>query len=147
MYRRVSILLLLLSFCFVLSNNRVRAEEKPNVSIFDVKQEKVVKVVPLTSELQDSVLELLRSSPILYGGFSMDPQDGMVLHVPFPTPVQIKHELYPSAIQEVYIFLEQDKQPRALIFFAAKQRPIVVVLSYDARKFMERNQLKGAWNS
>lgn len=140
MIRKISLLLLLL-FHFNLLDNRVLAEQLPNVSIFDVKQEIVIKLIPLTTDLEKSIEEILLSSPFLFGGLSMEPQAGVVLHIPFSTPVQVDHEIYPSRIREMYLFLERDKKPKALLFFAAKHQPIVVVLNANARRFMEKLKL------
>lgn len=142
MFRRISSLLILLFFISSLMNRTVQAEDRPHASIFDVKQEKVVRVLPITPALEASVIEVLLASPTLFGGYSVDPNDGLVVHFPFASPVHVIHKLYPNTIREIYLFLEHGKKIRALIFFASsKQSPIVVDLNDDASKFMERNKL------
>lgn len=139
--RRSLICLLFLLFILSFINHKVQAEDLPLVSVFDVKAERVVKVLPLTTELTTSVKGALKASPTLFKGFSMEPHDGLVLHIPFVKPMSIKHALYPTAIREIYLFLEPDKKLRALIFFAStKLRPIVVDLNDDVNKFMENNE-------
>ncbi|TFE19660.1 hypothetical protein [Cohnella luojiensis] len=124
----ISMLVLLLCV-----NPVVLAKEVTMVSVFDVKQEKVVKVIPLTPELNDSVLQLLQSSPTIYGGFGVNPTSGIVLHIPFPKPVRIPHECYPHPIKEVYLFLAQGTKPLALLFLD-NNRQNIVELDYDVQK-------------
>ncbi|WP_027092401.1 hypothetical protein [Cohnella thermotolerans] len=113
----------------------------PFVSVFDVKQEKVVKVLPLTDRLQKQVLEMLQASPELFAGSSLPADKSrLVLHIPFASPVQVHNPLYPAQINEVYLFAEPRQKPKALILFHAK-RSILVVLNCNLEKFMEDNDL------
>ncbi|MCD9025487.1 hypothetical protein [Cohnella silvisoli] len=129
---------------FLMTNQLVSSKELPTVSVFDVKQEKVVKVMPLTSEFKNSVLGVLQSSPAHYEGFSMNPVSGLVFHLPFPTKVQIPHAFYLNKVSEIYLFLEHGQKPKALLF-QENRRQIIVVLNYDNEKFIKQNGLSDIW--
>ena len=70
----------------------------------------------------------------------MNPRSGLVVHVAFPEPVRVPHPFYKGRIREVYLFLERDVEPRALLFWE-QGRPTVAVLHGDSRRFIERNGL------
>jgi hypothetical protein len=136
---------ILLLIIFLLHNNQAVSQTlRPNVSIFDVKQEKVIKVIPLTIEMLNLTLNVLQASPEIYSGFTLNPKNGFILHIPFTTPIKVNNPLYPDKIKEIYLFLEEDEKIKALLFFeSAKSR--IVVLNYDAKKFIEESQLSELW--
>ena len=55
--------------------------------------------------MNQSILEVLQSSPTPYGGFSVDPKAGLILHVPYSSPITINNPIYSDSIKEVYLFL------------------------------------------
>ncbi|MFC5472305.1 hypothetical protein ACFPPD_26835 [Cohnella suwonensis] len=109
--------------------------------VFDIRQGKVIEQRPLTRELEESILSLLNSSPSTYGGFTMNPADGLILHVIFEDPIRMTSDFYPEPIKEIYLFLEPDIQPKALIFLQDKSRYRVVVLHGNSDQFILRNNL------
>lgn len=116
--------------------------DPPLVQIFDVKQEKVVKQYPLNRDLEKSITELLNASPRMYGGIDMNPKSGLILHAKFKSPIQISSLIYPDSIKEVYLFLEPEVDPKALIFFSSSSKFIIVVLKGDSDQFMKENNLR-----
>jgi hypothetical protein len=132
--RMISIVLLAFS---INSHNPNQA----NLQIFDVKQEKVIKQSPLSSDLQESIMQLLQSSPAIYGNIDMNPKSGLILHVQFDKPVKLSSAIYPDLVKEVYLFLEPGLQPKSLIFFQSTKKFIVVVLKGDSNKFIIQNSL------
>ncbi len=140
-FKIIKLLCLSLIALLLFTGNLISAKELPTVSIFDVKQEKVVKVMPLTLEFKNSVFQVLKSSPAVYGGFSMNPKNGLILHIPFHSPVEIPHRFYSDRIKEIYLFLEYGSKPKALLFLESKQRQIIVELDYDPDKFIKMNNL------
>ncbi|MBB6672810.1 hypothetical protein [Cohnella nanjingensis] len=110
---------------------------RPTVSVFDVRQEKVVAVWPLTEALQARVLSALEASPVTYANTAVDPKDGWVLHIPFAAPVRPRHAFYARPVQEAYLFLAPGQQPYALLFLTAKRHTFVVAeLAFDPAPFV-----------
>lgn len=131
---------------FIFFNQSVIATNIPvNVSIFNVKQERVVKVLALNSQFEQSIIDILNSSPDLYGGFSINPDSGLILHIPFPSPIEVMNSIYSDKIKEIYLFLEPGKKPKALVFFVSKKPSIIVVLNYDTIQFINENNLIELW--
>lgn len=133
-------------FFFAFNNHAAPASESPNVAIFDVKQEKVTKVIPFDADLKESIVEVLQSSPTMFGGFSLNPRNGLVLHFVFESPIQPANRLYSSPIKELYLFLEPQTKPKALLFLTSNQpKTMVVELNYDTELFIRNNRLETAW--
>lgn len=110
------------------------------VQVFDVKQEKVIRQIKLTGDLEKSILACLDASPKMHGGFSVNPTSGQILHIKFRKPVDLSSPLYPDLIKEVYLFLEDGEPPRALIFFKSMSKNIVVVLDGDKKQCLLQNK-------
>ena len=121
------------------------AADAPKAAVFGVKQEKVVKAVPLSSEWIRAVTEALESSPTAYGGFEVNPRSGIVIHFPFAEPLRIRNEKIPDAIRELYLFLEPGQKPRALLFLASSNKKPIFELNYDAEKLVRTLGLKEEW--
>ncbi|WP_239616797.1 hypothetical protein [Cohnella mopanensis] len=141
---KFKLILLMSVISLLLTEGTAISKELPTVSVFDVKQEKVTKIMPLTPELKKSVFEVLQSCPVVFGGFSMNPTNGLVVHIPFTTPVQIPHRSYSTKVSEIYLFLEHDIKPKALLFLDNHKQKIVE-LDYDTQKFIRLNNLSDIW--
>lgn len=128
-----------------ISHTSRAAADAPKAAVFGVKQEKVVKAVPLTSEWIRAVTEALESSPTAYGGFEVNPRSGIVIHFPFAEPLRIRNEKIPDAIRELYLFLEPGQKPRALLFLASSNKKPIFELNYDSEKLVRTLGLKDEW--
>jgi len=133
-YRIFSIALLAINLKFNKSDPTL-------VQIFDVKQEKVIKQITLTNDLMKSIITSLDSTPKMYDGFSVNPNSGIVLHVEFMNSIKLSSAIYPDLIKEVYLFLEDHSQPKALIFFNSSSKYIVVVLDEKSDQFTIQDKL------
>jgi hypothetical protein len=78
----------------------------------------------------------------MYGGFSVDPRSGQILHIKFKKPMDLSSPIYPDLIKEVYLILENGEPPRALIFFNSVSKNIVVVLDRNNEQCLLQNKLK-----
>lgn len=121
------------------------AADVPKAAVFGVRQEKVVKAVPLAPEWIRAVTEALESSPAAYGGFEVNPRSGIVIYFPFAEPLRIRNEKIPDAIRELYLFLEPGQKPRALLFLASSNKTPIFELNYDAEKLVRTLGLKEEW--
>ncbi len=114
--------------------------QQPPVEVFDVKQEKVVHTLPMTKSLHKKLLRALHESPQPYGGISVNPTDGIVVHAVYPLPVKLRDPVYPEPISELYLFLAPKQTPLALLFFSHGHRPRVYTLQADAERLIKAVQ-------
>lgn len=132
-------ILKLITIALLTLNLNLHQPDQPMVQIFDVQQEKVVKQIPLTHELENSFIKLLDSSPKMYGGMDMNPKSGLILHVEFKNPVKLTSAVYTDLVKEAYLFLEPGEQPKSLIYYNTQRGVIVVVLKGDSDQFIKSN--------
>ncbi|MBO9600366.1 MAG: hypothetical protein J7559_21420 [Cohnella sp.] len=118
------------------------APSPPPVEVFDVKQEKVVHVIPWTEALQTTIVNALNQSPKPYEGVTMNPTGGIVAHFRYPVPVKLDNPIYPQPVSELYLFLEPHKDPLALLFFSKGHKPRVYTLQADAKSLIQSVQPK-----
>ncbi|MNL21940.1 hypothetical protein D3C87_1432560 [compost metagenome] len=134
-------ILKIISVALLALNLNLQKTNQPMIQIFDVKQEKVIKQISLTHELEQSIIELLNSDPKIYVGKDMNPKSGLILHLVFENPTKLTSKLYPDLVKEIYLFLEPGTEPKSLIFFKSTSKFIVVVLKEDNNQFIIKNNL------
>ncbi len=110
---------------------------RPPVEIFDVKEEKVVHVIPMNDALHEMIVNALNQSPNPYGGVTMNPTGGIVAHFRYPVPLKLDNPIYPQPVSELYLFLEQHTAPLALLFFSNGHKPRVYTLQADAKSLIQ----------
>lgn len=133
---------------YVLSAPAASAKEKTDASVFSMKQEKIVGAIPYTPALQQSVLKLLQDGPSVYSGLTLNVQTGLVIHMSYPTSIQIPHTLYTRKIREIYLYLEQNTKPKAVLLLDSNHSRIMIVeLNSSADKFIKSNKLSREWKA
>jgi len=136
-------LTLFLAILFTPAINDALGEKiRPVMSVFSVRQEKVVLVKDLSPEVLHNVVRTLGDSPFHYEGYTLEPRTGWIAHVPFATPVAIPNSIYSDRIKEVYVYLEPKQNAKALVFYATSGKFAIVVLKPDAESMMEKMNLR-----
>jgi hypothetical protein len=109
-------LLVSLSFFVIfLQSIYINAEGFKYVEIFDPKQDKVVKVVQLTTQIQDMIAGWVTN---IEGTYKNDPatDDGYVIKIPLDPAVKVNCKALSSLVSEVYILIPENESPCYLIF-------------------------------
>lgn len=122
------------------------APETPMVTAFDVEKGQVVEAMPLTREWIDKAAEALTASPVPYGGMTYNPKKGLAIHIPFPAPFKPAHPFYKQPLREVFLFLERDAPPAALLTTASGDRAMVAALRFDAGDWIRDTDFARLWN-
>ncbi|TVX95329.1 hypothetical protein [Cohnella terricola] len=123
-------------------NDVPEKESRSVVSVFSVKQEKVVLATRLTPDVQQNVIQALEDSPSHYGGYTLEPRSGWIAHVPFASPIAIPDSIYSDRIKEVYVYLEPNQNAKALVFYVSSGKFTIVVLKPDAESMMRKMNLR-----
>ncbi|MFC5528288.1 hypothetical protein [Cohnella yongneupensis] len=108
-----------------------------------MKEEKVVRVFPLTETLNNTLINAINQMPQPYGGVTMNPTDGIIVHIRYAEPVTLKNNIYPQPITDLYLFLEPNAEPRVLLFFSHGHRPRVYSLQADSKRLIQAVQSEG----
>lgn len=94
----------------------VHAQQVKYVEIFSPKQNKVIKKVKLTPEIEKLTLDYLNNIDSLYGKLDPVTEDGYAIKVPFSKPITIKNKWINSTLNEVFLLIPEKEPPFILLF-------------------------------
>jgi hypothetical protein len=109
-------LIVALSFIVILLHPLfINAEGFTYVEIFDPKQDKVVKVVQSTPQIQEMVTSWITN---IEGIYKNDPatDDGYVVKIPLDPIVKVNSKALKASVSEVFILIPEKDPPCYLIF-------------------------------
>ncbi|GAA0182293.1 hypothetical protein SH2C18_46980 [Clostridium sediminicola] len=86
------------------------------VEIFNPKQDKVVKVVQLTPEINDMISNWVMNIENFYGNLDPITDDGYAIKIPFNSSVQVETDVLNANIKEVFILIPENELPFYLVF-------------------------------
>jgi len=109
------ILAIIFLFIILLHSIVVFAEEFKYVEIFDPKQEKVVKVVELNSEIHNTVTKWIKDVDAIYGKSNPLTDDGYAIRVPLYPAVKVHGKWLNTVVNDVYIIIPEHDTPFFMI--------------------------------
>ena len=101
-------LVLIIIFC--LSTN-ILAKGFKYVQIFDPKQDKVVQLIQLNSEIQSLVQSYLEDIDTIYSKNDPIPEDGYAIKIPLDPAFKAQKKCLNALIKEVYIIIPKKEPP------------------------------------
>lgn len=102
-------------FIFLFSINAY-GEDFGNVEIYCIDQEKVVKKVKTTDEIQKLAESYIEGIEGIYGKFKPIPNSGHAVKIPLYPPVKMEGQLANVFVDVVIIMFPKDEKPFLLIF-------------------------------
>ncbi|MEK6263446.1 MAG: hypothetical protein N2B06_01470 [Clostridium sp.] len=114
MTKKISLVVLLL--IILISSTVARAEEFNYAEIFDPRQNKVVKVVQVNTELQNMVVSLIKNIDGIYGKNNPVTADGYAIKVPLEPTVKANCKWLNTIVEDVYIIIPKNDPPFFMIF-------------------------------
>jgi hypothetical protein len=112
MLKKITLVLIIL---LSISTN-ILAKEYKYVQIFDPKQDKVVHIVQLNSEIQNLVTNYLEDIDAIYGKNDPIPEDGYAIKIPLEPAVKTQKKCINALIKEVYIIIPEKEPPFIMLF-------------------------------
>jgi hypothetical protein len=112
MLKKITLVLIIL---LSISTN-ILAKEYKYVQIFDPKQDKVVKIIQLNSEIQSLVLSYLEDIDTIYSKNDPIPEDGYAIKIPLTPAVKAEKKCLNALIKEVYIIIPEEEPPFIMLF-------------------------------
>lgn len=110
-------LITILTFLFILINPLyVNAQNFKHIEIFDPKQNKVVKVVQSTLEIQNILSVWVKNVQDIYGKNDPVTDDGYAIKVPFDPAIKVNSKSLSAIVNEVYIIIPKTEPPFYIIF-------------------------------
>lgn len=100
----------------LLSSININAEEYRHIEIFSINEDKVVKVVQSTSEIQKLAVNYLQEIDGVYGKFNPIPNNGYAIKIPLEPSVKIHGKWLNTFVDEIIIMFPQNERPFLMVF-------------------------------
>jgi hypothetical protein len=114
MLKRISIIIMILLLLF--PSKPIHAEEFKYIEIFDPKQNKVVKIVQMTPEIQKMVSAWIINVEQMYSKIDPITDDGYAVRIPLDPPTKVERNCLKALVNEVYIIIPEKEPVFYLIF-------------------------------
>lgn len=114
MTKKISILAIL--FFILFHSTATHAKEFKYAEIFDPKQEKVVKVVQVNTEIHDMVAGWIKNIEGIYGKNDPLTDDGYAIKMPLDSDVTVHGKSLNVIVNEVYIIIPENDPSFFIIF-------------------------------
>jgi hypothetical protein len=114
MLKRISVMIVLL--LLVLPSIPIQSEEFNYVEIFDPKQNKVIKTLQLTPELQKMVSNWIINIEGMHSKIDPVTDDGYAVRIPLDPEVKVDTTYLKASVNAVYIIIPEKESPFFMIF-------------------------------
>lgn len=100
----------------LLSSININAEEYRHIEIFSIHEDKVVKVVQSTYEIQKLAANYLQEIDGVYDKFNPIPNNGYAVKIPLEPSVKIQGKWLNTFVDEIIIMFPQNERPFLMVF-------------------------------
>jgi hypothetical protein len=107
------VILLLILF---MHSTVINAEIFNHAEIFDPKQNKVVKVIQLNTEIHNIVSSYIKDVDGIYGKNNPVTDDGYAIKIPLNPAVKVQGKWLNALVDEVYIIIPENEPPFFMVF-------------------------------
>lgn len=94
----------------------IKAQDFKYIEIFDPKQDKVVKVVQSSPEIQNMVASWITNIQGIYGKIDPITDDGYAVKIPLNPAAKVNSSYLNAIVNEVYIIIPEKAPPFYMIF-------------------------------
>jgi len=112
MKRRITICLLIFSFCFY-SSAHATAQV---IEIFDCHKETVINKKNMNSDIQEIISNYVDNITTPYKKFNPLPSHGLMIKIPLNQPLNVSNQYFANVVDEVIIILPTNEKPYLLLF-------------------------------
>ena len=114
MTKKISVIIFL--FIMIMHSLVISAGQFNYVEIFDPKQDKVVKVVQVNTEIHNIVANLIKNVDGIYGRNDPLTDDGYAIKIPLSPAVKVQGEWLNVLVHEVYVIIPEKQPPFFMVF-------------------------------
>ncbi|MBD8497562.1 hypothetical protein [Paenibacillus arenosi] len=108
----------------------------PQVQLFDMQQERIVKTIPNTPAIQAEAAKWLQSVTGLSPQLNIGSKCGYIVRIALANPYQIKLPRLEVQTKDVFLIYCPDKQPLLLVF-TPERKPFLLEFKHNVQPFME----------
>ncbi|MDP5273860.1 hypothetical protein [Chengkuizengella axinellae] len=131
---RKIIIIGLFTFHFIFIH--VSAQTNPQIEIFDISKNEVIKRVDTNSNLYQDASRFLEGITGIYVGISPIPKEGYMIKIPLDPEILVKNQWLNKLLDEVIIIFPTQENPYLMVF--DNNRPLFFNFEGDTQSFLEK---------
>ncbi|MCR8842904.1 type IV secretion system protein VirB6 [Paenibacillus sp. SC116] len=108
----------------------------PQVQLFDMQQERIVKTLPNTPAVQAEAAKWLQSVTGLSPQLNIGSKCGYIVRIALANPFQVKLPRIDFQTNDVFLIYCPDKKPLLLVF-TPERKPFLLEFKHNVQPFME----------
>ncbi|TVX92945.1 type IV secretion system protein VirB6 [Paenibacillus agilis] len=108
----------------------------PQVQLFDMQQERIVKTLPNTPAVQAEATKWLQSVTGLSPQLNIGSKCGYIVRIALANPFQVKLPRIDFQTNDVFLIYCPDKKPLLLVF-TPERKPFLLEFKHNVQPFME----------
>ncbi|MEH7234655.1 hypothetical protein [Bacillus sp. JJ1562] len=122
-------------FIFQLISTNVMAETNQQIIIFDINQDRVIKHLPINTDIQQEVENLLEGITGVYAKFNPIPNKGTMIRIPLEPNIMVRNQWFDDLLDEVTIIFTDQENPYLMVF-DDENKPYFLTFRGDTVKFL-----------
>lgn len=134
MNKRLSLLLIL--FVLILYPQISHGNSENYIEIFDPHENKVIKKVELTKEINDMVINWIKEINEIHPSINPIKDNGYAIKFPFEAPVEVKNKWMNARVEEVYLVVPKE-EAAFFVIFERENRPLFFLFPGEVDKLSE----------
>jgi hypothetical protein len=137
MKAKLMIILFLFFWSFVPAAHAAHATHLSNIEIFDVKNERVIKLVANSKEIQGEIQQCLKAVKGITKRLIPITKDSKIIKIPIQPSIMVNNQWMNTLIDEVKLILPTNAPP-LLMLFDDENRPYFFEFDYDVRTLLAK---------
>lgn len=137
MKAKLLIILFLFFWSFVPAAHAAHVTHLSNIEIFDVKNERVIKLVANSQEIQGEIQQCLKAINGITKRLSPITKDSKIIKIPIQPSIMVNNQWMNTLIDEVKLILPTNAPP-LLMLFDDENRPYFLEFDYDVKTLLAK---------
>jgi hypothetical protein len=110
------VLVSILFFQLISTNAIAQTNQNQQIQIFDLNKGKVIKVVPMKTDLQQEAEKFLEGITGVYVKYNPIPKKGYVIRMPLEPTIRVENQWLEDLVDEVSILYSDQEKPYIMVF-------------------------------
>lgn len=121
----------------------IYAKDYNNIEIYDIKRDRLTKVVECNSEIENLVISYLQGIDGIYAKLNPIPKEGYAIKIPLDTPFILQNEWINKIVDEVIIVLPKEEGPKAFfIIFEEEDKLMCFTFKGEVELLLKKLKFK-----
>lgn len=130
---------LLILIIIILFPINIYAKDYNNIEIYDIKRDRLIKVVESNSEIENLVISYLQGIDGIYAKLNPIPKEGYAIKISLDSPLILQNQWINKIVDEAIIVLPKEEGPKAFfIIFEEEDKLMCFTFKGDVEVLLEK---------